>query len=197
MDAHWFLSEEIYRWVETIEEISGELVANLSDENLVLYKDICKVIHAIDNRLELRGRDSLGISIVISSSESMNLDKEPIENKDESYYFFKENEKEIHAFTFKTCNSIGGLGDNADEIKKLFLDSKYINTLIKNTKVFSATIMAHTRWASVGAVKIENAHPTFLTNNSKEINNQILSLLNGIFIITKKLSVVLRQSIQL
>ena len=51
MDAHWFLSEEIYRWVETIEEISGELVANLSDENLVLYKDICKVIHAIDNRL--------------------------------------------------------------------------------------------------------------------------------------------------
>jgi glucosamine 6-phosphate synthetase-like amidotransferase/phosphosugar isomerase protein len=179
MDAHWFLSEEIYRWVETIEEISGELVANLSDENLVLYKDICKVIHAIDNRLELRGRDSLGISIVISSSESTNLEKEPIENKDESYYFFKENEKETHTFTFKTCNSIGGLGDNADEIKKLFLDSKYINTIIKNTKVFSATIMAHTRWASVGAVKIENAHPTFLTNNSKEINNQILSLLNG------------------
>jgi hypothetical protein len=46
MDAHWFLAEEIYRWVETIEKISDELVSNLSNENIVLYKDICKVIHA-------------------------------------------------------------------------------------------------------------------------------------------------------
>ena len=179
MDAHWFLSEEIYRWVETIEKISDELVSNLSNENIVLYKDICKVIHAIDNRLELRGRDSLGISIVFSTLEYKNSHKKTFENKSESYYFVKDNKKETHAFTFKTCNSIGGLGDNADEIKKLFIENEHINNLIKSTKIFSATIMAHTRWASVGAVKIENAHPTFLTNNLKNNKNQILSLLNG------------------
>ncbi len=179
MDAQWFLGEEIYRWIETIENISGELVSNLSNENIVLYKDISKVIHAIDNRLELRGRDSLGISIVIRSSEYKNSQKEIFKSKSESYYFVEDGEKETHAFAFKTCNSIGGLGDNANEIKKLFLDNRYINDVIKNTKVFSATIMAHTRWASVGAVKIENAHPTLLTNNSKNKTGQILSLLNG------------------
>ena len=81
MDAHWFLEEEIYRWIETIENISGEQVSNLSNENIVLYKDICKVIHAIDNRLELRGRDSFGISIVINSSKYKNLNKEIFKNK--------------------------------------------------------------------------------------------------------------------
>ena len=179
MDAHWFLAEEIHRWVETIEKISDELVSNLSNENIVLYKDICKVIHAIDNRLELRGRDSLGISIVLSTLEYKNSHKKIFENKSESYYFVKDNKKETHAFTFKTCSSIGGLGDNADEIKKLFIENEHINNLIKSTKIFSATIMAHTRWASVGAVKIENAHPTLLTNNLKNNKNQILSLLNG------------------
>ncbi len=181
MDAHWFFSEEIYRWKETIEKISGDQVSNLSNENIVLYREISKVIHAIDNRLELRGRDSLGISIVFSSSEYKNEHKKNFKNKYESYYFFKNknNKKETHSFVFKTCNSIGGLGDNANEIKRRFLENEYINDLIKSTKIFSATIMAHTRWASVGAVNIENAHPTVLTNDSKNNKNQILSLLNG------------------
>ena len=126
MDAHWFLAEEIHRWVETIEKISDELVSNLSNENIVLYKDVCKVIHAIDNRLELRGRDSLGISFVLSTLEYKNSHKKIFENKSESYYFVKDNKKETHAFTFKTCSSIGGLGDNADEIKKLFIERLFI-----------------------------------------------------------------------
>ena len=88
MDAHWFLEEEIYRWVETIEQISGDSVSNLSSENIVLYKDICKVIHAIDNRLELRGRDSLGISIVFSASEYKNPHKKNFVNKLDQHQLF-------------------------------------------------------------------------------------------------------------
>ena len=35
---------------------------------IILYKDISKVINAIDNRLELRGRDSFGLIINLNSN---------------------------------------------------------------------------------------------------------------------------------
>ena len=177
MDAHWFLSEEIERWVSTIEELSCRDIKKLSNEQIIFYKDVCKVIHAIDNRLELRGRDSLGLSVVIKSEKFNN--KKSLENIDETYNFYTSGEDEVHTFTFKTCSSIGGLGDNAREIKDLLKKNKYFNRLIQNTKIISATIMAHTRWASVGAVTIENAHPTTLINNTSNNKFEILSLLNG------------------
>ena len=177
MDAHWFLSEEIERWVSTIEELSCRDIKKLSNEQIIFYKDVCKVIHAIDNRLELRGRDSLGLSVVIKSEKFNN--KKSLENIDETYNFYTSGEDEVHTFTFKTCSSIGGLGDNAREIKDLLKKNKYFNRLIQNTKITSATIMAHTRWASVGAVTVENAHPTTLINNTSNNKFEILSLLNG------------------
>ena len=177
MDAHWFLSEEIERWVSTIEELSCRDIKKLSNEQIIFYKDVCKVIHAIDNRLELRGRDSLGLSVVIKSEKFNN--KKSLENIDETYNFYTSGEDEVHTFTFKTCSSIGGLGDNAREIKDLLKKNKYFNRLIQNTKIISATIMAHTRWASVGAVTVENAHPTTLINNTSNNKFEILSLLNG------------------
>ncbi len=177
MDAHWFLSEEIKRWVSTIEELSCKDIKKLNNEQIIFYKDVCKVIHAIDNRLELRGRDSFGLSVVIKSEKLS--DKKSFEKIDETYNFYTSGDDEVHTFTFKTCSSIGGLGDNAREIKDLLKKNKYFNRLIQNTKIFSATIMAHTRWASVGAVTVENAHPTTLINNTSNNKFEILSLLNG------------------
>tara|TARA_B110000003_G_scaffold89929_1_gene91994 strand:- start:5547 stop:9485 length:3939 start_codon:yes stop_codon:yes gene_type:complete len=181
MDTHWFLSEEIYRWVATIEEISNAKVGSLDDTKIIFYKDICKVIHAIDNRLELRGRDSLGLSILINSDNFQHSIKDyPLDDHaKESYYLYSNSRIQTHTFTFKTCNSIGALGDNATEIKNLLNKNKFFKKLIQHGNVKSATIMAHTRWASVGSVNIQNAHPASLINNSDDNNNQTLALLNG------------------
>ena len=181
MDTHWFLSEEIYRWVSTIEEISNSKIESLDDSKIVFYKDVCKVIHAIDNRLELRGRDSLGLSILINSDNFQhNISDYPIDDHTkETYNFFNNSRHQTHTFTFKTCSSIGALGDNAKEIKDLINKNKFFNKLIQLGNIESATIMAHTRWASVGSVNIQNAHPTSLINNSADNCNQTLALLNG------------------
>tara|TARA_Y100000739_G_scaffold229854_1_gene246724 strand:- start:7030 stop:10965 length:3936 start_codon:yes stop_codon:yes gene_type:complete len=181
MDTHWFLSEEIYRWVSTIEEISNSKIESLDDSTIVFYKDVCKVIHAIDNRLELRGRDSLGLSILVNSYDfQQNIKDFPLDDlTKETYYLYNNSKYQTHTFTFKTCNSIGALGDNAKEIKNLLNKNKFFNKLIQHGDIKSATIMAHTRWASVGSVKIQNAHPTSLINNSSDNRNQTLALLNG------------------
>ena len=181
MDAHWFLSEEINRWISTIEEISATKIALLDDTKIIFYKDVCKVIHAIDNRLELRGRDSLGLSILINTDKfQYSIEDYPLDDHTkETYCLFENAEYQTHTFTFKTCNSIGALGDNAKEIKNLLNKNTFFNKLIQNGNIKSATMMAHTRWASVGSVKIENAHPTSLINYSTDNPNQTLALLNG------------------
>ena len=104
MDAHWFLSEEIHRWVKTIEDLSSSDISTIDEDYKIIFlKDLCKVLHAIDNRLELRGRDSLGLSIVINSIDSDDYFKNNplMDNEKESYYFFNNITHETHTFTFK------------------------------------------------------------------------------------------------
>ena len=54
--------------MEKVEGFSSNGLACLQDSAVIFYKDLDKVIGAIDNRLEVRGRDSLGLSVVINSS---------------------------------------------------------------------------------------------------------------------------------
>ena len=181
MDAHWFLSEEIHRWVKTIEDLSNSNISEIDDYKIIFYKDLCKVIHAIDNRLELRGRDSLGLSIVINSLDSDDcfVAQPQIDAQQESYHSFDNINYRTHTFTFKVCNSIGGLGDNASQIRSLIKNNLLFNKLLNDSDIKSATIMAHTRWASVGAVNINNAHPISLVSSSTDKKYQSLALLNG------------------
>ena len=67
-DTHWFFSSELYKAKELIESLAGQSSVDISDASIILFRDITKIIHAIDNRLELRGRDSFGLSISLSSS---------------------------------------------------------------------------------------------------------------------------------
>ena len=179
MDAHWFLSVEIQRWISTIENLSNVPVQSLDDSKIIFYKEICKVIHAIDNRLELRGRDSLGLSIVVNCNNSTNLSGDQ-QLTESAYHFFKHQGHESHTFNFKTFSSIGSLGDNATEIIKQIKSSISFNKIVSSTIINSATIMAHTRWASVGAVNIHNAHPISLQCKSyNHEDHQTFALLNG------------------
>lgn len=182
LDASWFLSVEINRWIDSIEFLSGSPIKALTNEVIILYKDITKVVNAIDNRLELRGRDSFGITITLNSDSSSTTDNDlhDVNTKYSSYHFYKKNQTNSHCFAFKTCNSIGALGENASEIKSQIKANKLLNSLINNNTISSATIMAHTRWASVGKVNIENAHPVEYVFNHIDTNSpKMSSILNG------------------
>jgi glutamine---fructose-6-phosphate transaminase (isomerizing) len=179
LDAYWFLTVEMIRWVEAIEFLSTRNPYDLSDQAIILYKDIIKVINAIDNRLELRGRDSLGLSVSFNSSNFMDL-KHKSTNIDKSIHHYKSKKFDTFNFTFKTCNSIGSLGENAADIKSMIRSNDFFNSLITSNAVDSATIMAHTRWASVGGVTIDNAHPVeYVYSDTSGNYPKISSILNG------------------
>ena len=86
----------------------------------------------------------------------------------------------MYEFTFKTCDVIGSLGDNATQIKNLIKNDKYFSKIINSNKIEKATIVGHTRWASVGEVSLENAHPISFQHENNNTNNIFsMSSLNG------------------
>jgi glucosamine--fructose-6-phosphate aminotransferase (isomerizing) len=181
-DTHWFFSSELNKTKELIESLAGQSSTDISDASIILLRDITKIIHAIDNRLELRGRDSFGLSISLSSEHfsSDKIDRSNIIGNKEELFYSRNKKIGTYTFVFKSCNSIGGLGDNANEIKNLIRNNKLFLELVKEGLVTSATIIGHTRWASVGAVSLDNTHPIGLAeSNSNSNNSHVLTCLNG------------------
>ena len=182
VDAHWFFSNELNKTRCAIEDLAELPSTDLSDTSLILFRDITKIIHAIDNRLELRGRDSFGLSITLSSPlfNFKKTDGYRAETNAEEIFYSQGKEAGTYSFVFKACNSIGGLGDNANEIKKLIKGNELFLELAKSGQVSTATIMGHTRWASVGEVSLGNTHPVGLIDSSvNEDASHVLSCLNG------------------
>lgn len=182
VDANWFLSEELNKTTTLIETLSNSSLADLADAALILFRDITKIIHAIDNRLELRGRDSFGLSISVTSTHfnSDNKIDHINEEEKESVYYTKREGLETYSFVFKACSSIGGLGDNANELKRLISKNHFFIHLIKDCQVEAATIMGHTRWASIGEVNYANTHPVTLVDSSfADATFHTQTILNG------------------
>jgi glutamine---fructose-6-phosphate transaminase (isomerizing) len=182
LDAHWFLSFEVPSWMEKVEGFSSNGLACLQDSAVIFYKDLDKVIGAIDNRLEVRGRDSLGLSVVINSSNFTGNEicthTYPVGS--EPHYFEKHSAYGTYTFTFKTFNSIGELGDNANEIRRLIKENNFFLSLIEKIGVMTGTIMIHTRWASVGPVNLANSHPVnIISSGENNQKSQTLAMLNG------------------
>tara|TARA_B100001027_G_C16267435_1_gene332995 strand:+ start:496 stop:4254 length:3759 start_codon:yes stop_codon:yes gene_type:complete len=180
-DCKWFLETEISRWIVDIEFLSGENIKDLSDHNIIFYKNIISIIRSIDQKLELRGRDSFGITIQINIENKSLLNE--INSSSNKYLkncktetFISRNRKCVN-FSFKTFNKIGALGENANLIKELIKKEKIFKKIVHSEKINSALIIGHTRWASVGSVDIENTHPIFC--KLKDKNEWFGAVLNG------------------
>ncbi len=173
-DMIWSLKEEIVRNLEKIQELSN---LNRRDIPLPAFKQIKDINTLFNNldRLEVRGRDSAGISIIIIVEKKHYLHLERILRRrsllDE---FSARQNKEIllnrgiavHEgkdrvsllFAYKIATQIGHLGDNVRFLRKQIHDDRIFQSLIALPSLYQTTI-AHTRWASVGQISEPNCHP--------------------------------------
>lgn len=159
LDCHWFLSKEIPSWKSGVNELLNNNILKADDSTIIIYKSILLVIKSIDNRLEIRGRDSFGLSIQFNEVDKLKIStKNKITNKGKTKYFI-EDEHKVATFVFKTANKIGSLGDNALDIKNQLTQSKLLKKIIFKGNYETVSIVAHTRWASVGEINLPNCHP--------------------------------------
>ena len=121
-DAEWFIDVEAKRWIQDIEYLASEKITNIEPENIIFFRDVVSIIRSIDNKLELRGRDSFGLTIQMRVN-----DRRLLNSIDNGQKFYNKNSRidtikncnDIVSFSFKTFNRVGSLGENASWIKMM------------------------------------------------------------------------------
>ena len=200
-DAQWSLANEIKGNIDKTDALIAHPPAAQDPKAIKIFREINTVLNSID-RLEVRGRDSAGISLLFVLAkddfsefqdllENDELQPSLIErmsnkvllNNDISIYpqvLSDTTELVAISFTYKIAAEIGRLGDNI----------AFIRDQIKNDAIFQRlttcslnhyTISSHTRWASIGEISEANCHPVDnkLAGEEVPVNGIIHACLNG------------------
>ncbi len=200
-DISWCIRWEIIKNIAKIKDLSPGLNQSSSPETVDIFKKINAVLNSLD-RLEVRGRDSAGISLMFvlnkaefdkfeKSAKQANVYKQIDErctrgtlvNRGITVHHSRkvgDGEKIAIAMTYKVANEIGSLGDNIQFLRQQIAHDTILQILATCKTEFD-TVSAHTRWASVGAITEANCHPVDnqTIENAAENNPIIHACLNG------------------
>jgi len=186
-DIVWGVTAEILDNIKKIRSLFPDPDINQSLESIQVFKNINAVLNSID-RLEVRGRDSAGISLMfILDREEFESFRETLENVDLIDQFEKRKSHDVLvndaisvngtdgptgsgpvtvALTYKVAAEIGSLGDNIIFLRWQIKNDPILHTLVNFPHQYH-TVLSHTRWASVGAITESNCHPV----DNKESGN--------------------------
>jgi len=174
-DAAWCLNAEVLDNIAKVAALAGRPAHELAAPVIALYQNVNAVLNSID-RLEVRGRDSAGISLLfVVAQPHLEHFRALLEQRNLAAPFNRRivwevlanNCISIHAcspamtalaFTYKVAAEIGSLGDNVSFLRAQIKDDAILHCLT-DVPLASATVSAHTRWASVGAISEANCHP--------------------------------------
>ncbi len=172
-DCLWQIRYEVLGNVDRSRGLLNESFLNSETVRAQRYTcwSIEKVLENID-RLEVRGRDSAGISIQLLIS-----DKQPLQGIFQPYTGFPQilenveagvkrsihriqigDNSQIVTFVYKVANLVGRLGDNTAAIRNAIRTDDILWGASSFTQ--QVNILAHTRWASNGIISLPNCHPT-------------------------------------
>ncbi len=200
-DIAWSLESEILSNIKKIHNFLAHSSAPPSLTSVSMFKKINAVLNSID-RLEVRGRDSAGISIMfifappefqkfeatlaqagLQDQFKDRCEPDPLINGGINCQpsTHPDGKKQVAvAVTYKIALEIGSLGDNVQYLRRQVANDPVFQILATIPASFD-TVAAHTRWASVGAITEANCHPVDnLATGSKTPKHGIIhTCLNG------------------
>ena len=180
-DAAWAISRDRLRSAVEILDLVGD--RPLQYPSVPWLLSMQQTLSNID-RLEVRGRDSAGVNILVSGHD-LDLDSPElmarVKERNADPLFKSGSVRLVEGnigFVYKAAAEIGELGDNTAEIRDGIRHDDLLHEALAGANA-TATVLAHTRWASIGIVSEANAHPV----NSEEVGNQtgpyLTAVLNG------------------
>ncbi|MCG8633545.1 MAG: SIS domain-containing protein [Desulfobacterales bacterium] len=200
-DVAWCLKKEILENIVAIRNLTTLQNPETHQPGIRIFKRINAVLNSID-RLEVRGRDSAGISVMCTLPDEEfqrfrhTLDKAGLTDslkKRTNHLVLANNSITINettgrdkgclqtiSFVYKFAAEIGALGDNIAFIRSQIKNDHLLRHLA-GFKLESNSVSAHTRWASVGDITEANCHPVDNTPTDKEMKTSgiIHVCLNG------------------
>ena len=187
-DVTWSLKTEILQNIAQITDLLGAdgRLDGLPPGQLMVHKNINTVLNSID-RLEVRGRDSAGISLMFILKDSAYRGFSAAVARENLLAELQERSARallvnggitVHelggaadrpqvtiTLTYKVAAEIGRLGDNIRFLRQQIKKDRIFHLLVACPHV-NHTVSSHTRWASVGAITEANCHP---------VDNHVLS----------------------
>ena len=178
-DLCWALRNDRCGLIRSVLELAG---ADAPTSAVEAYVSIQQTLGAID-RLEVRGRDSAGVHVMVSGHDlDLPALAETIRARSVDPLYQSGAVRvagDVLSFVYKAAAEIGELGDNTRAIREQILADDLLRSAVSAAGA-SATVLAHTRWASVGVISEPNAHPV----NSEELESTggqpyVVAALNG------------------
>jgi len=168
-DISWGLREDFLKNIDKIIDLAGENLQ--ADHYYCRLQKINACLNALD-RLEVRGRDSAGVQVTIRTKSSGDLDALTKSVRENGLYdeFVKRCREcdlmndsiqisdDMIIFTYKTALITGELGENTRKLRHFIRRDDILKAALA-MDAESEMYLAHTRWASVGAINEINCHP--------------------------------------
>ena len=160
-DAAWNIERDRLRAAAVVADLGGRDVHGAGIEAIF---SIHQALSALD-RMEVRGRDSAGLHLLISD-HGLDLDSPEISAAIEtrsgaSELFTDSAVKRVGdrlSIVYKVAAEIGELGDNTASLRNSIRNDDLLRRALDNDTA-EVVVLGHTRWASVGIISEPNAHP--------------------------------------
>jgi glucosamine--fructose-6-phosphate aminotransferase (isomerizing) len=160
-DALWAIRSDRIGAARAVEDLAGGVPA--SGGAFDAFHSLVIALSAID-RLEVRGRDSAGVHVLVSG-HGLDLEDATVARmvaeraSDPLFTAGSVRTPNGHlSFVYKTAAEIGELGDNTARLRAQIRDDELLRLSLRNPAA-QASVVAHTRWASIGIISEANAHP--------------------------------------
>ena len=159
-DATWAIAHDRLRSCAAVLDMSQGALGTAA---LEAYHALQLTLSALD-RLEVRGRDSAGIQVLVSG-HGLDLTDPTVQHLlaprlDDP--LFRSRSVRVAdgclSFVYKTAAEIGELGDNTAALRAQIHDDDMLRLALRADSA-RALVLAHTRWASIGIISEPNAHP--------------------------------------
>jgi glutamine---fructose-6-phosphate transaminase (isomerizing) len=179
-DAVWAVGRDRVRTARAVADLAGPDPSVAAVDG---YFSVQVALSALD-RLEVRGRDSAGLHLLVRN-HGLDLAEPAVRRLldartgDRLFGSGSVRVAGAHlAFVYKAAAEIGELGDNTAVLRDAIRGDELLHLALAHDDA-EVMVLGHTRWASVGIISEANAHPLNAEESDHVDRPYVVGALNG------------------